>query len=136
MALAAGTKGRGRAATEPHHGGAARRSLRFKLGSWERVAEFTKSGKGRRGHLGTGVQKRRTAARQSIDCVQQSATHPLSAGVSGPKSKGRGQEHPTLTWAADHYSAGVLPYWGWQYRSAARPRGFGVMPGALSGLSG
>ena len=83
---------------------------------------------------GTGVQKRWTAGRRSRDCVQQSATHPLSAGVSYPKSKDRGQEHPTLIRAAAHYSAAALP--GLAVPVCGPPRGFGVMTGALSGLSG
>ena len=53
------------------------------MGQGSGVAEFTKSGNGRIGHLRTGVrkeqgsQKRWITGCKSRDCVQQSATRPL-----------------------------------------------------------
>ena len=41
-------------------------------------------------------QGARTAVRKSDDCCRQSATHPLRAGVSDPKSKGGGEARRTL----------------------------------------
>ena len=73
-------------------------------------------------------QGSRTAVRKSDDCCRQSATHPLRAGASDPKSKGGGEAHWTLIRGADDYS---VPS-GVPLTVSGTPRSFGVMPGAAT----
>ena len=66
--------------------------------------------------------------RQCNDGVQQSATHPLRAGVSDPKSKGGGVAHRPLIRGSDDCSVpsgAAVPVSG-------PGGGVGVMPGAAT----
>ena len=105
----------------------------------KRIAEFTKSGKGRRvkrssGNRGPEALDRRPQIQR--DCVQQSATHPLCGWGQLPKVKvTAARSTRTLIRAAAHYSAAALPGFG---STGLRPAA-GLRPsclGPLSGLSG
>ena len=138
-----------RAATDPHNGGATRRSLRSGHQTAERVAEFTKCPvKRTKSEKVTCAQGSGSAGPLAANATMVFSSRPPTCsglGFSDSKSKGGGEAYRPLTRAAVHSPKGVrirrllgrcatllglgAPVYG-------PPLGPGLCPWALSGLCG